>query len=103
MLRRQPIVPRTDRLPPERLAELQVALKKGGWSVRDDEAAVAKLCELRGLYEPFAQALADFLRLDLPAVSPAGGGPDNWQTSAGMRRAEGFAQLSADPRDEHFE
>jgi hypothetical protein len=103
VLRRRPIAPPADRLPPERLAELQVALQKGGWNVRVDESAVQKLTELRGLYEPFAQTLAEFLRLDLPPVWPANGGPDNWQTSAGMRRAKGFAHLAADPRDDHFE
>jgi hypothetical protein len=102
VLRRPPVTPPVDRLPPARLTELLAALRAAGWDVRDDGGAVAKLGELRGLYEPFAQVLADYLRLSLPAVWPDDGGPDNWQTSAGMRRAAGLVQLAADPRDEHF-
>jgi hypothetical protein len=47
--------------------------------------------------------LADFLRLDVPFIWPEPGRPDNWQTSAGMKRAAGLTHLAADPRDEHFE
>jgi hypothetical protein len=102
VLRRPPVAPPHDRLPPERLAELVAALRSAGCGVRDDDAAVAKLTELRGLYEPYAQALATYLRLDLPPAWPDAGKPDNWQTSAGMRRAAGLAQLAAGPADDHF-
>ncbi len=100
ILRRLPHAPPVDRLPPARLTELMAALRETGWDVRDDEAAVAKLAELRGLYEPFAQVLAHDLRLDLPPVWADGVRPDNWQTSAGMKRAAGLAHLA--PRDDHF-
>ncbi|HEX4592043.1 MAG TPA: potassium channel family protein [Gemmataceae bacterium] len=103
VLRLQPVPAAYDRLPPARLTELLAALRSAGWTVRDDEPAAAKLGELRGLYEPFAQSLADFLRLDLHPVWADPGRPDNWQTSAGMRRAAGLGHLAADPRDEHFE
>lgn len=103
VLRRPPASPPQDRLPPERLADLLRELAAAGVTVRDDEAARGKLSELRGLYEPFAQALADYLRLTLPPVWPPAGGPDNWQTSAWMRRAGGLATLGPDARDDHFD
>ena len=42
--------------------------------------------ELRGLYEPFLNALAEYLRFALPPVRPDRTPVDNWQTSAWMRR-----------------
>jgi hypothetical protein len=100
---RRPPRPVEDRLPPERLDKLLASLRAAGDMVRDDEAARAKLAELRGLYEPFAAALADYLHLTLPPVWREGGGPDNWQTSAWMRRAVGLTNLALDPRDDHFD
>jgi hypothetical protein len=98
----RPPTPSAERLLPERLAELLTALKAAGWQVREDDDARAKLAELRGLYEPFAEVLGAYLRLDIPPVWPEVGKPDNWQTSAGMKRAAGLGQLAAG-RDEHFE
>ena len=100
---RQPPAAVEDRLPAERLEKLLLALRAAGVVVRDDEAARAKLAELRGLYEPFAAALSAYLHLPLPPVWREGGGPDNWQTSAWMRRAAGLTNLAPDPRDDHFD
>jgi hypothetical protein len=100
VLRQAPASPPKDRLPPERLAELLKVLGEAGVTVCTDDAARTKLAELRGLYEPFAQALADYLRLMLPPIWPPAGGPDNWQTSAWMRRAGNLASLA---RDDHFD
>jgi hypothetical protein len=102
VMRRQPVTV-ADRLPPDRLDKLLAALRAAGVAVRDDEAARAKLAELRGLYEPFAVALAGYLRLVLPPVWRDEGRPDNWQTSAWMRQAAGLRNLAHDPRDDHFE
>jgi hypothetical protein len=102
VLNRRPRHGHGDRLPDERMNDLLAALRAGGVPVRVDDTACAKLRELRGLYEPFANALAAYLRLNLPPVWPGGGGPDNWQTSAGMRRAAGLTHLAA-PGDDHFE
>ena len=63
---------------------------------------LARLAELRGLYEPFAAALALHFRLNLPDVWPEQERPDNWQTSAWMRRAGPLTALGTDPRDDHF-
>jgi hypothetical protein len=102
VLRRTPQGHPVERLPPGRLAELLKSLQAGGCKTRDDESSVAKLAELRGLYEPFARALSDYLRLDLPLIWPGAGRPDNWQTSAGMRRAAALAQLGHSG-DDHFQ
>ncbi len=103
VLRQPPLVSKEDRLQAERLEELLGALRSSGWAVRSDDHARAKLAELRGLYEPFARALAAYLLLDLPPVWRQSDGPDNWQTSAGMRRAAGLDRLVPHPRDDHFE
>lgn len=102
VLHRPPRMKLDDRLPEGRLEDLLAALQKAGGTVRSTPAAKAKLTELRGLYEPYAAALADYLRLSLPPVWPGAGGPDNWQTSAGMRRAASLARLG-EIRDDHFE
>jgi hypothetical protein len=103
VLHQPPTAPPHDRLPPERRTELLTRLRAVGWKVQDDAPALAKLAELRGLYEPYAQTLADYLRIDLPPVWPDTDKPDNWQTSAGMRRAADLAQLTPTPRDDHFD
>jgi hypothetical protein len=91
-----------DRLPEARLRELLGALRAAGVVVRDDPGAAAKLTELRGLYEPFAAALAAYFRLAVPDVWPDGDRPDNWQTSAWMRRAGPLTALGSDRPDDHF-
>jgi len=90
-----------DRLPPVVLDRLLAVLKKVGVSVRDDAKTRAKLTELRELYEPFANALAMYLRLDLPSFWREDPGADNWQTTAWARKAAGFTNLGSDTRDEH--
>jgi hypothetical protein len=102
VLWRKPDTGPTDRLPSARLTELLTELRKAGVTVRDDAGAVERLAELRGLYEPFAVALGGFFRLNVPAVWPDTDKPDNWQTSAWMRRAGPLTGLGADPKDEHF-
>ena len=88
-----------ERLPDDRLRELCAALRESGAAVRDDEATVAKLRELRGLYEPFVVVLAGSLRVNVPPVWPEGDRPDNWQTSAWMPRAGHITSLGID----HFD
>ncbi len=102
VLRRSPQDPPADRLPPGRLEDLCKALRQAGAAVRDDETTRAKLAELRGLYESLAVAMGAYFRFALPEVWPETGRPDNWQTSAWMRRASPLNALGVDPRDEHF-
>lgn len=103
VLGRRPEEPAENRLPEARLAELLAALRAAGVTVRDDAAARTRLAELRGLYEPFVIGLATHFRLVVPAVWPADERPDNWQTSAWMRRADPLTALGADPADDHFD
>jgi hypothetical protein len=97
-----PRAPDLDRLPPERLAELRALLAKAGCAQREGPDADAKLAELRGMYEPFLNALADYFMFTLPPVFPETTGVDNWQTSAWMRRTAGLGGL-APSGDDHFD
>lgn len=96
VLRQPPRGSGADRMPHDRLLALVGAMKAAGATVREDAKDEAKLVELRGLYEPFARALADYPRLDLAEVWRERGRPDNWQTSAWTKRAENLA-------DDHFD
>jgi len=98
-----PLPPEPDRLPPERLLRLRELLREQGVELRDGPATEAKLAELRGAYEPFANGLARFLLFALPEVVPEKAVVDNWQTSAWMRRLPGLSALPAAEGDEHFD
>jgi hypothetical protein len=95
--------PETDRLPPEELRRLREQLREAGLPLPEGAAADAKLTELRGMYEPFVQALARHFRLVLPPFVPEKQTVDNWQTSAWMRRAPGFGKLQITDGDDHFD
>jgi hypothetical protein len=99
--RQRPETP-PERLSAARLQQLCDAIRALGATVRDDKATLARLAELRGLYEPFATALASHFRLTLPDVWPEKERPDNWQTSAWMRRAGHITGLGTEARDDHF-
>lgn len=96
-----PQAPDADRLPLARLAELVQVLHPAGLAIREDSAAVAKLAELRAAYEPFVTALGRHFLFGIPSVWPETTTPDNWQTSAWMRRTAGFGSLAVDPADDH--
>ena len=102
VFRQRPRPMALDRLTPDGLTRLRGDLREAGLLLRDGPAADARLTELRGLYEPFVNALAEFLLIDLPPINPDREPVDNWQTSAWMRRAAGIDELPAvDPRDDH--
>jgi hypothetical protein len=73
-----------DRLPPDELARLRSLLKAHGVHLSDGAAADAKLLELRGLYEPFLNALSDALFMPLPSWLPDVDARDNWQRTASV-------------------
>jgi hypothetical protein len=97
-----PRPPEPDRLPPELWLRLREQLAGHDLPLRDGPGVVDKLTELRGLYEPFVNALAHFLLFTLPPLIAEKPTVDNWQTTAWARRAPGIGQLPADG-DEHFD
>jgi len=76
-----PLAPEKDRLPPAELARLRVTLREAGVTIREDQTSAAALGDLRGMYEPYVNSLADFLLLPLPNWLPEPGVRDNWQKS----------------------
>jgi len=96
--------PEADRLPVAALARLSESLRGAGLTLRDGPAVAKALTELRGLYEPFVNALAIQFVFVLPPFQPSTPPVDNWQTSAWMRRSPGLGKLSgAGAEDEHFD
>ena len=98
-----PIDPDPDRLPEDQWRRLQEELRTAGIDLRDGEAVDRKLAELRGMYEPFVNALARHFLLALPPVHSESTPIDNWQTSAWMRRTSGIDRLALpeQPCDDH--
>lgn len=70
-----------DRLPPENLANLRQALAASGLRLRSGEEADNKLVALRRMYEPYVQAMAATLLLNLPAWTSTTKVKDNWRSS----------------------
>lgn len=85
-----PRPPVPDRLAPGELTRLRALLAATDIKLRDDTPADQKLCELRQMYEPYANALADYLFVTIPAWIPSGETFDNWQTSAWGRISRGI-------------
>ena len=81
ILRSAPRSPLPDRLPASDFERLAGTLAKAGIDVRRDPEAAAKIAELRAMYEPFVNSMADYLLLGLPPWFHSGR-IDNWRTSA---------------------
>lgn len=75
-----------DRLPPDALARMRAELRTAGFRLRGTDEAERKLADYRKLYEPFAQALADYLCFRVPDWLPPAKAVDNWQTTAWGRQ-----------------
>lgn len=87
--------------PPTRLSSaefirLRDVLAEVGLRLRDEENAERHLAELRKIYEPFVQALAAHLLVNLPPWIPGTRTVDDWQTSAW----DHFASWSPDKIEE---
>jgi hypothetical protein len=94
--------PESHRLPPADLVRLRQTLRQAGLHLRDEPAMAAALAELRGLYEPFLNALASHFEFALPPFQPERPPVDNWQTSPWMPRSPDLGGLpGADGEDEH--
>jgi hypothetical protein len=103
VFRTPPLAPDPDRLTDEQAWRLWELLGDAGVPLRDGPATQQKLTELRGMYEPFVNALAQFLLFNLPPILSDKPAVDNWQTSAWTRRTPGIGSLPAPAaRDEHF-
>jgi hypothetical protein len=64
--RLRPKSPPTDRLPRADFQKLFQTIADVGIEVGDSEETERKLAEIRGMYEPYAYALSDYLFMDLP-------------------------------------
>jgi hypothetical protein len=92
-----------DRLPATELRRIRDVLAKHGLQLNDDEAADARLIELRNMYEPYIFALASYLNQTLPPWIPQKKGKDNWQTTAWGQAAGLLEQQPATHHhDDHF-
>jgi hypothetical protein len=80
--RLKPRPPEVDRLGPAELLRLRQALRGAGIALRDEQAIEERLCRLRGMYEPYMNALAEFFAMRLPRWVSAEGAQDNWQSTA---------------------
>src|SRR5262249_40654523 len=84
---RSPIPPPADRLTPAELVRLRRFLSESGIYLSEGEAVESKLAALRLMYEPYVNALGQFLIMTLPDWIPPPDARENWRHSAfGMRR-----------------
>jgi len=100
----RPLPPQSDRLPEADLARLTESLREAGVKMCDGPAVATALAELRGLYEPFVNALAAYFLFAMPPFQPEKPPVDNWQTSPWMPRSPGLGKLpAASGGDDHFD
>jgi len=74
-----------DRLPTAKYEQLYDHLCQNGVKVCRDENSLARLREMRSLYEGYAATLSRFLRMPLPPWIAERPFKDNWQTVAKLR------------------
>jgi hypothetical protein len=85
-----PLNPKFNRLSPEDFARMRDSLEEVGLHFSHGEDAEKHLADIRRMYEPFVNALADHLLVNLPPWIPVERAVDDWQTSAW----DHFAELS---------
>jgi hypothetical protein len=87
------------RLPPAERARLREVLLAAGVLPEADAGGGLdrRLDELRTLYEPYLQGLADHLLMALPPWAPEPDRLDDWQTTADGRTAPSLAALVSAP------
>jgi len=97
-----PAAPAHDRLPPADLDRMRQSLGAAGVILHVDAAHGQRLSALRRTYEPYVNALSQYLRMPLPPWMPATTSADNWQTSAWERMSSRAPQrVSTAIGDEH--
>jgi hypothetical protein len=93
-----PLPVEENRLPSTDLDRMRAA----GVKLHEGPGVATALTELRALYEPFVNALANHFQYPLPPFLPNKPPVDNWQTSPWMARSPGLSRLPAgDTTDEH--
>jgi hypothetical protein len=80
-----PVNDAPDRLPPARYEQLYNLLCQSGVKVCRDGHSLERLREMRVLYEGYAEALADYLRMPLPPWIADQPHKDNWLAVARLR------------------
>jgi len=80
-----PVADAPDRLPLQRYEQLYDLLCKSGVSVCRDGHSYERLRDMRALYEGYAAALADYLRMPLPPWIADQPHKDNWLAVAKLR------------------
>jgi len=98
-----PVAPDPDRLGREALEKLKAALRAAGVPLAEEARTELKLAELRRMYEPFVNGLAQYFLLRLPEFVSSRPTADNWQTSAWMPCTPGILDLPSVERGDHFE
>jgi hypothetical protein len=93
VFRRPPLEPAQERFSKEQWLKVRAHLEAVGITFHEEEAAKAKLAELRELYEPFVHGLGEYFAMAVPHVFRDGQPVDNWQTSAWTRRTPGLERL----------
>jgi hypothetical protein len=96
-----PEPPRNNRMPAPALVELGRLLSACGAAARAGGACEGRLTQLRGMYEPYVNGLADRLLMPLPPWSPTES-VDNWRTSAWERISASPFSLPESYGDRHF-
>jgi len=91
-----PMKPKLGRLTTTEFARMRDALAEVGLVFRQEEDAEQRLYDIRRMYEPFVNALAQHLLLNLPPWIPETKTVDDWQTSAW----DHFAEWSPEKLDE---
>ncbi|MGD0799487.1 MAG: potassium channel family protein [Acidobacteriaceae bacterium] len=80
-----------DRLPPENFQRVCDLMVEAHLRLCGDPEAPARLHALRALYEPHAQALADFLGMSLPGWVPEPRAKDQWKLVEAVRAQAAYA------------
>ena len=102
VLKTPPINPAPNRLPDDKLQQLRELLREAGVEIAEGPAVDAKLTELRAMYEPFINALAQRFLFAVPPILPDTRDADNWQRSAWQPRTPGLDRLPVAESDQHF-
>jgi hypothetical protein len=79
---KEPIPPAHDRLPPDDLRELLRQLREAGIEPAVELPRIEeRLIRMRAFYEPYVNAIADHLALQLPQWLVPDSPTDNWRTT----------------------